>query len=466
MRIPTLPSTSAMRWTYGLTAVCIVCVWAMMHASRPAANELAFDTNDANAVSARQTASRLSSRTGGKELVGRTQAITQTIETIRVGQRVLTNSVDASSESITEPEWSQWLRIKLVLANADLGESATDALRIELLRPEAWLLENVVYSAHDKDSSDSELTTPQHQTLGVPLREFYQDQFAISAWLDDLSCSLGDMYIELDMPHMGGVGLAKVIEITACPPIEPGQGRVVTATFQHPSTTTILDVLFADERGRTADDGRTIGVTDNHPFWSVDHQDYVPIGQLPIGTRVLTYQGDTKRIASKLPRPGPAIVYNLEVFGDHVYHVGQDGILVHNDCKVGELGEKATKGWLKRNGYTDIMQFQNPSGHGIDIVARHRDGTLTFFEVKTSTGPNAPKLSDAQSNPNNFINSRLTKAANGGRWWNGTPPAVRKAAQNAIDEIGGGAKIRRYVIEITNATNPGRATKFRIFKWR
>lgn len=40
--------------------------------------------------------------------------------------------------------------------------------------------------------------------------------------------------------------------------------------------------------------------------------------------------GDTKRVISKLPRPGPEAVYNLEVHGEHVYYVGVNGVLVHN----------------------------------------------------------------------------------------------------------------------------------------
>ena len=36
-------------------------------------------------------------------------------------------------------------------------------------------------------------------------------------------------------------------------------------------------------------------------------------------------------MVSKLSRPGPELVYNLEIYGEHVYHVG-DGVLVHNSC--------------------------------------------------------------------------------------------------------------------------------------
>ncbi len=80
------------------------------------------------------------------------------------------------------------------------------------------------------------------------------------------------------------------------------------------------------------------------------------------------------------------------MFGQHVYCVGSAGIVVHNRCVVGDLGEHGAKGWLERHGYTDIHSFQNPSGHGIDLFARHRDGTLTFFRSQDfhwTKGPGA-----------------------------------------------------------------------------
>ena len=52
------------------------------------------------------------------------------------------------------------------------------------------------------------------------------------------------------------------------------------------------------------------------------------------GERLLLYSGETKRVVQKLPRPGPQVVYNLEIYGEHVYHVTADGVLVHNACGV------------------------------------------------------------------------------------------------------------------------------------
>ena len=98
----------------------------------------------------------------------------------------------------------------------------------------------------------------------------------------------------------------------------------------HPGNAPTIDPAFA-----TAKWGEPIGVTDNHLFWSVDRQEFVPISEMEIGERVQTYHGETKRIASKLPRPGPPEeVYNLEVYGEHVYFVGDEALLAHNHCEV------------------------------------------------------------------------------------------------------------------------------------
>jgi hypothetical protein len=56
---------------------------------------------------------------------------------------------------------------------------------------------------------------------------------------------------------------------------------------------------------------------------------------MELGERVQTFQGETKRIVLKLPRPGSHRVYNLEVYAEHVYFVGEQGLLVHNEYEVG-----------------------------------------------------------------------------------------------------------------------------------
>ncbi len=69
------------------------------------------------------------------------------------------------------------------------------------------------------------------------------------------------------------------------------------------------------------------GVTDNHLYWSVTRNDYIPAGELEIGEEVDTIHGTTK-VTSIVPRAGPEPVYNLEIHREHVYRVGELGTLV------------------------------------------------------------------------------------------------------------------------------------------
>jgi hypothetical protein len=139
---------------------------------------------------------------------------------------------------------------------------------------------------------------------------------------------------------MGATGPALVISVGPCPDFQSGLGEVVTATFAHPPSDDVLDVVFESESW-------PIGVTENHLFWSADRQQFVPIGEMVIGERVRTYSGETKRIEQKLPRPGPERVYNLEVYGEHVYFVGYEGLLAHNNY-AGAKGSAVNKDLRKR----------------------------------------------------------------------------------------------------------------------
>jgi hypothetical protein len=126
------------------------------------------------------------------------------------------------------------------------------------------------------------------------------------------------------------VGPAEVVEVSPCPELEPGAGRLVTGTFFHHSGE-VLDIAV---------DGLTepIGCTGAHPFWSEDRQDFVPARELVLGETLRTESGTLRQITRITPRRGPPVpVFNLEVDAEHVYYVSVDGVLVHNACpKPGE----------------------------------------------------------------------------------------------------------------------------------
>ncbi|NQV24264.1 MAG: hypothetical protein HQ518_07830 [Rhodopirellula sp.] len=117
--------------------------------------------------------------------------------------------------------------------------------------------------------------------------------------------------------------------IADCPPLEADDGtgrRLVTAVFRHVADN-VIDVSIEGE-------SELIGCTSNHPFWSHDRQEFVEAGTLEIGERVLSDDGTPRAITRITPHRGPpVVVYNFEVDIEHVYVVGESGLLVHNSCR-------------------------------------------------------------------------------------------------------------------------------------
>ncbi len=208
--------------------------------------------------------------------VPRTVLRTRRIEDIRVGQRVAgSNPLRSQVEPAKDgPEPATWRKVEMFLL-----KPGGRHLNVVLLRPEGWLERNGV------------------RVGGT---------------------------VELDLPEMGAKGRADVLAVGPCPPIESGRGNVVTGTFTHEPEDNILDV-------RVEGLEEPIGVTDTHPFWSEDRQEFVAVGKLRAGERVRTKAVGVVRVTAIGRRPREAWVYNLEVYPEHVYQVSEVGVLVHND---------------------------------------------------------------------------------------------------------------------------------------
>ena len=126
------------------------------------------------------------------------------------------------------------------------------------------------------------------------------------------------------MPELHVVGAAEVLAVSACRPIDSGDGPVVLSTFKNIAKN-VLDIYVEGET-------EPIGVTAGHPIWSEDRQDFVHSEKLQPGERLRSAVGRTVRITSIEIRAGPEPVYNLEVASEHVYSVTGSGLLVHNTC--------------------------------------------------------------------------------------------------------------------------------------
>ena len=268
---------------------------------------------------------------------------TRAVEQIRVGERVLAENPevdDGARMSRPAPDWADWVHLSMQLPLPSIGSGIVE---VELLRPESWLRDHlgVVLSVRPPviptggSAIEAEGSMSSEEFL-APLRGVFHDLAVARHWYESIGYQTLCPVVELDLAEMGIVGTAVVTGIKPCPVIRAGLGQVVTGTFAHPPSQQVLNVWFEGET-------LPIGVTSNHPFWSVDRQQFVAIGAMPIGERVRTVRGESKRVEQKLPRPGPQVVHNLEVYGEHVYHVGRQGLLAHNAYAQGVGGRGAYK---------------------------------------------------------------------------------------------------------------------------
>ncbi|MEZ6132844.1 MAG: polymorphic toxin-type HINT domain-containing protein [Planctomycetaceae bacterium] len=279
---------------------------------------------------------------------------TRPIETLKPGQRALARNPEVSHAERTayvEPDFHTWLLLSLEMPKPD-----GSTLFIEMLRSQQWFAQQVRYVVAEDPQSDSTehsfspdggeggrrpdegpTPNPRLATFDVPLvplsplHPVYRNITEVAVQAQDGGAELVGLTVEMDLPELGLTGDAIVTDINTNPQIEPKNSdddprRVITATFHHTSGD-VIDLTITDGHGQN----EAIGTTSNHPFWSVDRQEYVQAGSLEIGERLKTLHGETKVVVSNLARPGPQTgVYNLEVHAEHVYFVGEGGVLVHN----------------------------------------------------------------------------------------------------------------------------------------
>lgn len=204
-----------------------------------------------------------------------TSVTSQSIETIRLGQRVLGQNPLWEGAEVVDPDVQSWRRIALRM-NLEQG----DVLNIELLRPLWWI------HAHEVRAGE-----------------------------------LMDLHLE----ELGASGPAQVIEIGLCPAIDVGPGSVVTGTFAHTTTQGLVRLSLSGSN-------EPILVTPSHSFWSETRQDFVPAEDLKPDEELLRYDDTTIALQSIEYVNSDVPVFNIEVHGQHVYHVSTAGVLVHNSC--------------------------------------------------------------------------------------------------------------------------------------
>jgi hypothetical protein len=203
------------------------------------------------------------------------------IEQVPLGARIPTKNPKPweYDDSLPDPVQADWAKIAITMHRTDGG--IVDA---ELIRPRWWIAHhNIVAGKH------------------LP------------------------MNIEELQVH----GSALVTSIEDCPEIANGEGSVVTAKFLTREVNTIarVEILGVDGQIEVLE-GTTI-----HPIWSVDRNDWIQLSELQEGERLQAAYGFAIVVSVAIVNTSVP-VYNIEVHGEHVYQVGELGLLVHNTCTV------------------------------------------------------------------------------------------------------------------------------------
>jgi hypothetical protein len=199
------------------------------------------------------------------------------IEQVPLGARVPTKNPKPweYDDSLPEPIQADWAKIAITLNRNDGG--IVDA---ELIRPRSWV-----------------------KRYGIQAKAA----------------------LPINIPELEVSGLAFVNSVEACPEIASGDGSVITGRFLTREVNTIIRAEILGPNGTI----ETIEGTPIHPIWSVDRNDWVPLGELEEGEHLQAKDGLATVVSIALLQTATA-VYNVEVHGEHVYEVGILGILVHN----------------------------------------------------------------------------------------------------------------------------------------
>lgn len=172
-----------------------------------------------------------------------------------------------------------------------------------------------------------------------------------------------DGIVNMNLPEQSISGPFKIISIKHITPqkkpvdedeADDYEYRPVTGLFVHESN---------DVWKITFDDGTELGVTNNHPIFSVSKGAWQHAGHLEIGEEVLA-KGSNTKVTSKERDLTVQPVYNLEVKDLHNFLVGEVGVVVHNNpncLKASQdlLDNLGIKKVLKKPGKYDIDDGPN-----------------------------------------------------------------------------------------------------------
>ncbi|ADG67278.1 hypothetical protein Plim_1444 [Planctopirus limnophila DSM 3776] len=227
---------------------------------------------------------------------------------------VTTNGICPSSEpGVSEQSFSRSVDAKeyasLPIETISLGS------RVVASNPHPWEFD----SRWEEPESDSWRT--------IHLEMYKQDGSVIDSQLlrpvevvESLNLHPGRMIL-IHADELDVAGMALIKSVSNAPSIAQGTGRVVIGRFMTREVNELIRLTLST--------GDVVEGTPNHPLWSVDLNDWQAMEMFEAGDYLAGHE-ENVLVLSKERVEHTTPVYNLEVHGEHVYHLTQAGILAHN----------------------------------------------------------------------------------------------------------------------------------------
>ncbi len=124
-----------------------------------------------------------------------------------------------------------------------------------------------------------------------------------------------------------------------------------------------------DEYVRLDIGGEIIEATPKHPFRTFDGQ-WIASAKLEVGQEVLSYTGEKQVVNNVELVEEETTVYNLEIEGWYTYLVGENGIVVHNECVV--------RNWIQDN---VRITFKLPTGGWVTVSPNYKKPDGTYRDI-------------------------------------------------------------------------------------
>lgn len=193
-------------------------------------------------------------------------------------------------------------------------------------------------------------------------------------WLGYVEPKVGER-IFLNQPEMGAEGDAEVLDISPCPPLDSGAGRLITGLYRHTcGTPHSLHIEGQDKPLRP---------TSLHPFWCENKDGWIAAQDLEEGDQLLREDGTLAEVLSNGAGIKEERVYNLEVDIDHCYRVSEQRLLVHNASAMWEPVQIYDSSSPKFEYVTAAAEYR---GNSSDLALRVGKRNLGRVKYKTKDG--------------------------------------------------------------------------------